>query len=292
MYTRKRRIVTFVLTALLLALVASILAVPALVPQDARAQGCVETIFTGLANTRQNELTDCIVLIASPKDRYMTIFDDINFTNNPVFALWENTTIRSQNDKPIDIRFEQIENTPGGSPGPWDLWFRTLTLNNVNLDPGGVTFKFPDASDTALTLENASVNLEAKPVWPSGSQLTLEVIGGFGRAHPNAPRVAIGDLSRPNGGDFGPQFGSIGHASHQNGLDVDVYYPRLDRRVRPPDGPGQVDRRLAQELVDRFVAAGAEKVFVGPSLDLRGPSDVVVPLVHHDSHLHARLPLD
>ena len=36
--------------------------------------------------------------------------------------------------------------------------------------------------------------------------------------------------------------------------------------------------------------AGAVNVFVGPSLDLRGPRDVVTPLVHHDDHLHVRLP--
>ena len=120
---------------------------------------------------------------------------------------------------------------------------------------------------------------------------TLNAIRAFARHYPRAPRVAIGDLSRPHGGDFGPQFGSIGHASHQNGLDVDVYYPRIDHHVRPPARPGQVDLRLAQDLVDRFVAAGAEKVFVGPSLGLGGPAGVVVPLANHDNHLHARLPL-
>ena len=121
---------------------------------------------------------------------------------------------------------------------------------------------------------------------------TLSVLRQFRRDHPGAPRVAVGDLSRPRGGDFGPQFGSIGHASHQNGLDVDVYYPRQDRLPRPPEGPDQVNRRLAQKLVDLFVAAGAEQIFVGPALDLTGPPDVVVPLVNHDNHLHARLPLD
>jgi hypothetical protein len=38
-----------------------------------------------------------------------------------------------------------------------------------------------------------------------------------------------------------------------------------------------------------FVAAGAQKVFVGPSLDVHGPRDVVTPLVHHDNHMHVRL---
>ena len=118
---------------------------------------------------------------------------------------------------------------------------------------------------------------------------TLRVARRYERENPDAPRLAIGDLSRPHGGDFGPQYGEIGHASHQNGLDVDIYYPRHDRRERVPVTPGQVDLRLSQRLVDMFVAAGAQKVFVGPSLDLHGPRRVVTPLVHHDNHLHVRL---
>jgi murein endopeptidase len=118
----------------------------------------------------------------------------------------------------------------------------------------------------------------------------LSVIDAYAAAHPHAPRVGIGDLSRPHGGDFGPQFGGIGHASHQNGLDADVYYPRLDRRERAPRRVAQIDHRLAQDLVDRFVRAGAQLVFVGPDTHLRGPAGVVEILVHHDDHLHVRLP--
>ena len=121
-------------------------------------------------------------------------------------------------------------------------------------------------------------------------RVTLRVIRAHRTEHPDAPRVGIGDLSRPRGGDFGPQFGGIGHVSHQNGLDVDVYYPRKDRRERSPKRAAQVDRRLAQDLVDRFVAAGAERVFVGPKVRLAGPRGVVQVLPHHDNHLHVRLP--
>jgi murein endopeptidase len=121
-------------------------------------------------------------------------------------------------------------------------------------------------------------------------RVVLDVARDYRKAHPRAPRMAIGDLSRPHGGDFGPQFGYIGHASHQNGLDVDVYYPRADGRERAPRNASEIDRRLSQELVDRFVAAGAEVVFVGPSTGLRGPPGVVEPLVRHDNHLHVRLP--
>jgi Penicillin-insensitive murein endopeptidase len=119
--------------------------------------------------------------------------------------------------------------------------------------------------------------------------IVLRVLREHRAAIPGAPRVAVGDLSRPRGGDFGPRFGALGHASHQNGLDVDVYYPRLDRRELAPRHPRQVDRALAQDLVDRFVAAGATYVFVGPSLGLGGPRRIVRPLVHHDDHLHVRI---
>jgi murein endopeptidase len=118
---------------------------------------------------------------------------------------------------------------------------------------------------------------------------TLRVLREFAAAHPHAPRIGVGDLSRPHGGDFGRRFGPIGHASHQNGLDVDVYYPRLDRAERSPRSPSQVDRRLAQDLVDRFLAAGAVRIFVGPNVGLTGPPSVVQPLVNHDNHLHVRL---
>jgi protein MpaA len=119
---------------------------------------------------------------------------------------------------------------------------------------------------------------------------TVRVLREFALANPTAPRVGVGDLSRRGGGDFGASFGGIGHASHQSGLDVDVYYPRRDRRERPPRVPRQIDRPLAQELVDRFVAAGAAKVFVGPNTGLRGPPAIVEVLpAHHDNHLHVRL---
>jgi hypothetical protein len=122
---------------------------------------------------------------------------------------------------------------------------------------------------------------------------TLRVLAEHADANPEAPRVGIGDLSRRNGGDFGARFGGLGHASHENGLDVDVYYPRRDKRERPPRAPRQIDRRLAQDLLDRFVAAGAAKVFVGPNTRLRGPPAVVEILpAHHDNHMHVRLPGD
>ena len=120
-------------------------------------------------------------------------------------------------------------------------------------------------------------------------QVLLTVAEEHAAAHPGGARLVIGDLSRPHGGLFGPEFGGDGHRSHQNGLDADVYYPRRDGLERIPRRVGQVDRRLAQELVDRFVRAGAQYVFVGPRTGLHGPPKVVMTLANHDDHLHVRI---
>ena len=117
----------------------------------------------------------------------------------------------------------------------------------------------------------------------------LDVLDAYRATNPGAPRVGIADLSRPYGGRFGRNFGGLGHASHQNGLDADVLYPRADRLERRAHDPALVDHVLSQRLLDAFVAAGATNVFVGPSLGLQGPDDVVMDLVHHDDHMHVRI---
>ena len=110
----------------------------------------------------------------------------------------------------------------------------------------------------------------------------ITVIASYRAAHPNAPRVVVGDISRRDGGRMDD------HVSHQNGLDVDVYYPRRDRLLRAPIAVGQIDHSLAQALLDRFVAAGAQMIFVGYSTGLHGPSGVVIPYPNHDNHMHVR----
>jgi murein endopeptidase len=111
----------------------------------------------------------------------------------------------------------------------------------------------------------------------------LRVSHAFHRAHPTAPRLTIGDLSLRHGGEID------GHASHERGLDVDVYYPRRDGRERPPARVAQIDHALSQELVRRFVRERALKIFVGPNTGLTGPRKVVQILSLHDDHMHVRL---
>ena len=113
----------------------------------------------------------------------------------------------------------------------------------------------------------------------------LSVLSAYRVAHPDAPKVVVGDVSFRHGGRMDQ------HVSHQNGLDVDIYYPRLDRRATSPTSPHQIDRRLAQDLLARFVADGAKVVFVGYSTGLRGESGVVVPYPNHENHMHVRFPV-
>ena len=66
------------------------------------------------------------------------------------------------------------------------------------------------------------------------------MVAAYRAANPDAPRVVIGDISFKGGGVMDE------HASHQNGLDVDVYYPRRDGALREPTSPDEIDHRLAQ----------------------------------------------
>jgi murein endopeptidase len=184
--------------------------------------------------------------------------------------------------------FAAVPRPPGPSPEPLVRWrdSRAVGVPAAGRLVRGV--RFPPAGARFFTWDPL---LHRRPDrawrrWGTDDlvRLVLRVVHDYSAAHPHAPRLGIGDLSRRRGGRLG-----LLHASHQNGLDVDVYYPRRDGRERPPRVAAQVDTRLAQDLVDRFVAAGAEVVFVGPNTGLTGPRGVVQVLWNHDNHLHVRI---
>ena len=178
-------------------------------------------------------------------------------------------------------------------PGAAIRWRRSRALGKPNHGRllGGV--ELPAAGTLFVTVDPVTGTSPNRAWRRYGTdrllQVLLAVAEEHAAAHPGAGRLVIGDLSRPHGGRFGPEYGGDGHRSHQNGLDADVYYPRRDGLERIPRRVGQVDRRLAQELVDRFVRAGAQYVFVGPKTGLRGPAKVVMTLANHDDHLHVRI---
>jgi hypothetical protein len=121
--------------------------------------------------------------------------------------------------------------------------------------------------------------------------LVGRVAAEFHAAHPQR-RLLVGDLARTSGGPFGPRFGGPGHASHQNGLDVDVFYPRTDRRARPASRPAQVDVPLARELIRRFGAYARTRVmFVGCTRDYVSAAAKAQQLCNgeHENHVHVRI---
>jgi murein endopeptidase len=173
------------------------------------------------------------------------------------------------------------------------VWRRSRALGRPNHGRlvGGV--ELPAAGIHFVTV-NPVTGKGRNPAWRRYGtdrlvRVLLRVAAAYAAAHPNAPRLVVGDLSRAHGGRFGHEYGGDGHRSHQNGLDADVFYPRRDGRERIPTRVAQIDRRLAQELVRRFVRAGAQCVFVGPRTGLQGPPKVVMALANHDDHLHVRI---
>ncbi|MEA2444325.1 MAG: Penicillin-insensitive murein endopeptidase, partial [Thermoleophilales bacterium] len=107
--------------------------------------------------------------------------------------------------------------------------------------------QFPDSGPGFFTLDMA---LKTSPSrwWrrcatDTTVTRTMAVLAAFRAAHPDGPRLGVGDLSLPAGGPFGPEYGGgLGHRSHQNGQDVDIYWPRRDRAEREPERPSLVDR--------------------------------------------------
>ena len=122
--------------------------------------------------------------------------------------------------------------------------------------------------------------------------------------------LPIGDMSQPRGGPM-----SSDHASHQLGLDVDIFFkldlPRLPIEARGEDLelPSLVDYD-ARRLDDRFgevqiellrlaaSAPGVERIFVSPLIKQalcerqwrdRSFLRALRPWYGHDDHLHVRL---
>jgi murein endopeptidase len=192
-----------------------------------------------------------------------------------------------------ELEAQLTEPVPPANPEPRIVWKRSVAVGSPSAGRLVRGVRLPAEGDHFFTwdpVKRRSPN-RAWRRWGTDRlvRLVLRIAREYGEAHPYAPRMAVGDLSRPRGGDFGPQFGYIGHASHQNGLDVDIYYPRADRRERAPRDASEINHRLSQDLVDRFLEAGAVQMFVGPNTRLTGPPGVVVPLINHDNHLHVRI---
>ena len=124
------------------------------------------------------------------------------------------------------------------------------------------------------------------------------------------PPIIIGDMGMPAGGRF-----SSGHASHQTGLDVDIWLrfgPMDDETARDPAGLATLmvdrDRKIVDERVwtpgqFNLIKLAAQdsrvnRIFVNPAIKVklcnsekadRDWLQKIRPWYGHDSHIHVRL---
>ena len=175
-------------------------------------------------------------------------------------------------------------------------WQASVAVGRPNRGTLRRAVQVPAQGPNHLTYDPARRSVPNRPWRRWGTdrtvRTTLCVIEEFRHTRPDAPRVLIGDVSLPHGGPFGPRYGGLGHVSHQNGRDIDVYYPRWDLKEAAPKHLADVDLVRAQELVDRFVAAGATLIVVGPDTGLvvSGRRTKLERRAKHDDHMHVRFP--
>ena len=180
---------------------------------------------------------------------------------------------------------------PAKKPDPPDrpriAWRESEAHGSANT--GGLVngVRMPDAWPGLYTYDPQTQRPPGSPDRTWGTAYLVHEMLDLGewwaRTHPKQPRLGIGDLSLREGGPV------MGHASHENGLDVDIRLVRADGREAGVDA-GSYDRGMTQVLVDRLVTQGASLVLIGPSLDLRGPSGIVMRWPNHDNHVHVRFP--
>ena len=108
----------------------------------------------------------------------------------------------------------------------------------------------------------------------------LRGLAAYRDRNPHAPLVAVGDMSLRHGGDID------GHSTHENGRQIDIYFPRRDRKYREPHTVAQVDLRLTGELVRAMLSSGADQILIGPNIRIATPPRVI-RWPNHDDHLHA-----
>jgi hypothetical protein len=108
----------------------------------------------------------------------------------------------------------------------------------------------------------------------------LRGLAAYRKRNPGAAPVAVGDMGLRHGGEIDR------HSTHENGRQIDLYFPRRDRKRREPRTVAQVDMRLSRALVRAMLDAGADRVLIGPRVRV-GTSARVIRWPNHDDHLHA-----
>jgi hypothetical protein len=144
-------------------------------PDAIYAKFCSQT-FDLVSSTIPN-----LVLTATAACNTLEFLDDVDYAEDGK-ALWENTTMRGPAGKPVDVKFLGLDpNTL--DPRPYELVVRTLTLQDVILDPSGFDVTLlGSVADPSIdfSLENASVIWSNSPDWrwTAANPLDFRAVGG------------------------------------------------------------------------------------------------------------------
>jgi murein endopeptidase len=147
---------------------------------------------------------------------------------------------------------------------------------------GGVLFPAKGPDHFAWDFRQQRIGGSDRTRWGHCRVVRAVLLGlaAYRERNPDAPQVAVGDMGLRHGGEID------GHSTHENGRQIDLYFPRRDRECREPHTVAQVDMRLSRELVRAMLDAGADQVLIGPRVRAR-TSGRVIRWPHHDDHLHA-----
>jgi penicillin-insensitive murein endopeptidase len=144
-------------------------------------------------------------------------------------------------------------------------------------------------------------------VWPDrrrvyGHPVVVDFIRELGRrtVDSHLPRLSVGDLGQARGGPA-----PTGHASHQSGLDVDLFFlpPEGEKTTSLVDDAHRRPGRRFTEATIRLLALAAadtrvDRIFINPvlkrALCQRSPGEhdwlrKLTPWWGHDDHFHVRL---
>jgi murein endopeptidase len=160
--------------------------------------------------------------------------------------------------------------------------FRSIGSPGNGRLAGGVLFPARGPDHFAWNFREQRIGGSDRTRWGDCRVVRAVLLGlaAYRRHDPAAPPVAVGDMGLRDGGEIDH------HSTHENGRQIDLYYPRRDRLRREPHTIAQVDMRLSRELVRAILAAGARRVLVGPHIRIAA-SPRVIHFPHHDDHLHA-----
>lgn len=107
----------------------------------------------------------------------------------------------------------------------------------------------------------------------------MKAIREYRKNNPDSPPVTLGDISKRFGGQI------YGHATHQNGTVMDLYYPRKDKQLEEAQTVSQVDTRLSRSFLRSLLRSGAKQVLIGPTVNIPAGGKVV-RAPNHDDHFH------